>query len=79
MGLFGVNLENQFVAYGSHHNNRVNIAIHLVFVPLILWSACVMAQVSFGAILPSFFIPVLGPLIGSVGGITVGYVVAMPT
>lgn len=32
------NLKKQFVIYGAHHNNKVNVAIHMVFVPTILWT-----------------------------------------
>ncbi|KAI8992224.1 DUF962 domain-containing protein [Pilobolus umbonatus] len=35
-------LKKQLVDYGSHHNNKVNVAIHMVFVPTILWSALVL-------------------------------------
>ncbi|RUP48601.1 hypothetical protein BC936DRAFT_144313 [Jimgerdemannia flammicorona] len=35
------NLKYQLVQYGVHHNNRVNILIHLVCVPVILWTAMV--------------------------------------
>ncbi|KAF7728201.1 hypothetical protein EC973_006595 [Apophysomyces ossiformis] len=31
-------LKKQLVFYGAHHNNKVNIAIHMVFVPIILWT-----------------------------------------
>ncbi|KAI7875738.1 uncharacterized protein EV154DRAFT_526436 [Mucor mucedo] len=36
-------LKKQLVVYGSHHNNKVNIAIHMVFVPTIFWTALVFA------------------------------------
>jgi len=29
---------SQFAFYGSYHSNRINVLIHIVFVPLILWS-----------------------------------------
>lgn len=32
------NLKKQLIAYGSHHNNKVNVAIHMVFVPTIFWT-----------------------------------------
>ncbi|KAJ2716457.1 hypothetical protein H4R19_000641 [Coemansia spiralis] len=41
MGVF--NLRTQFAQYGEYHSNRVNIAIHMVFVPTILWSALALA------------------------------------
>ncbi|CAO3674952.1 unnamed protein product [Rhizopus microsporus] len=34
-------LKKQLIVYGAHHNNKVNVAIHMVFVPTILWTALV--------------------------------------
>ncbi|KAI9277171.1 hypothetical protein BDA99DRAFT_456773 [Phascolomyces articulosus] len=34
-------LKKQLVVYGAHHNNKVNVAIHMVFVPVIFWTALV--------------------------------------
>ncbi|CDH50332.1 duf962 domain protein [Lichtheimia corymbifera JMRC:FSU:9682] len=48
------NLKKQLIAYGSHHNNKVNVAIHMVFVPTIFWTALV-----FGA--------KTGPLVSTAG------------
>ncbi|KAG1178448.1 hypothetical protein G6F70_001335 [Rhizopus microsporus] len=31
-------LKKQLIVYGAHHNNKVNVAIHMVFVPTILWT-----------------------------------------
>ncbi|KAI8350866.1 hypothetical protein BD560DRAFT_427343 [Blakeslea trispora] len=39
LGIF--DLKTQLVVYGSHHNNKINVAIHMVFVPLIFWTAAV--------------------------------------
>ncbi|KAI9282763.1 hypothetical protein BY458DRAFT_428475 [Sporodiniella umbellata] len=39
-------LKKQLIVYGSHHNNKVNVAIHMVFVPTIFWSALVMSAKS---------------------------------
>ncbi|KAG0224712.1 hypothetical protein B0O80DRAFT_440877 [Mortierella sp. GBAus27b] len=39
-------LKYQLTQYASHHNNPVNIAIHLTCIPLILWSALVFAAKS---------------------------------
>ncbi|KAG8979803.1 hypothetical protein FRB90_007909, partial [Tulasnella sp. 427] len=36
-------VEHQLVFYGAYHSNKVNVAIHMVFVPAILWSSWVMA------------------------------------
>lgn len=41
MGL--LNLEEQLTFYGQYHNNKTNKLIHIVCVPLILWSALVWA------------------------------------
>jgi len=40
MGLF--DLETALGFYGSYHNNRINQIIHVVFVPVIVWSAMVI-------------------------------------
>ncbi|KAG0307250.1 hypothetical protein BGZ98_000699 [Dissophora globulifera] len=37
-------LKYQLTQYASHHNNPVNIGIHLTCIPLILWSALVFAS-----------------------------------
>ncbi|KAF4574690.1 hypothetical protein EYR36_006040 [Pleurotus pulmonarius] len=41
MSLFNVN--KQLTFYGAYHSNRVNVAIHIVFVPVLLWTFQVMA------------------------------------
>ncbi len=46
MSLFDFN--HQFVKYGEFHANRINQAIHIVFVPTILWTAQVWVSVRFG-------------------------------
>ncbi|CAG8512085.1 23122_t:CDS:2 [Dentiscutata erythropus] len=51
MGLNFLNLEDQLAFYGQYHNNKVNVAIHIVFVPLILWTTLVVAANS-GPLLP---------------------------
>ncbi|ORZ15975.1 hypothetical protein BCR42DRAFT_416238 [Absidia repens] len=35
------NLKKQLVQYGSHHYNRTNVIIHMIFVPIIFWTALV--------------------------------------
>ncbi|KAI8331888.1 hypothetical protein BC941DRAFT_437837 [Chlamydoabsidia padenii] len=35
------NLKKQLVQYGSHHYNKTNIIIHMIFVPIIFWTALV--------------------------------------
>ncbi|KAI8394197.1 uncharacterized protein BYT42DRAFT_553682 [Radiomyces spectabilis] len=43
-GIF--DLKSQLVIYGAHHNNKVNVIIHMIFVPIILWSALVFGAKS---------------------------------
>ncbi|CAO3617199.1 unnamed protein product [Cunninghamella echinulata] len=35
-------LKKQLVQYGSHHNNKTNVIIHMIFVPTIFWTALVL-------------------------------------
>ncbi|KAI9136773.1 DUF962 domain-containing protein [Paraphysoderma sedebokerense] len=42
MGLF--NLLEQMTFYGSYHNNKLNQLVHIIFVPLIYWTALVWAS-----------------------------------
>ncbi|KAI9010877.1 hypothetical protein CLU79DRAFT_772396 [Phycomyces nitens] len=37
-------LKKQLVLYGAHHFNKINVAIHMVFVPVIFWTALVFAS-----------------------------------
>lgn len=37
-------VEHQLVFYGAYHSNKVNVAIHMVFVPTILWTSFVMGR-----------------------------------
>jgi uncharacterized membrane protein YGL010W len=37
------NIEDQLVFYASYHQNPVNVAIHIVFIPLIWWTIVIMA------------------------------------
>merc|ERR1712156_1373536 len=39
-----LNLEKQFTFYASYHNNRVNVAIHLLCIPILLATGLVMLQ-----------------------------------
>ncbi|KAJ8523002.1 hypothetical protein ONZ45_g524 [Pleurotus djamor] len=41
MSLFDVN--KQLTFYGAYHSNRINVAIHIIFVPVLLWTFQVMA------------------------------------
>jgi len=48
------NLRKQLTFYGAYHNNPTNVAIHMIFVPTILWtSQCLLAQVPVDGFLPS--------------------------
>jgi uncharacterized membrane protein YGL010W len=38
---FSFDLRDQLSFYGAYHNNRLNQAIHFVFVPAILWTVAV--------------------------------------
>ncbi|CAO3683544.1 unnamed protein product [Umbelopsis ramanniana] len=38
------NLKHQLVVYGAHHNNKVNVIIHIICVPIIFWTALVFAS-----------------------------------
>ncbi|KAL0572243.1 hypothetical protein V5O48_009725 [Marasmius crinis-equi] len=54
MALFDV--DSQLVFYGAYHSNRVNVLIHILCVPLILWSAQVLlADVPLPSSIVGFF------------------------
>ncbi|KAK1768329.1 hypothetical protein QBC33DRAFT_371909 [Phialemonium atrogriseum] len=62
-----LNLEKQLVFYGAYHHNSVNVAIHMVCVPLILFSAFTLAS-NTGSLLhlPQWLsIPYLEPNLGT--------------
>ncbi|OZJ02552.1 hypothetical protein BZG36_04502 [Bifiguratus adelaidae] len=40
-GLF--DLKHQLFVYGAHHHNKVNVFIHIVCIPLILWTSLVFS------------------------------------
>ncbi|KAI2607656.1 DUF962-domain-containing protein [Hypoxylon fragiforme] len=46
-----LNLERQLTFYGAYHRNSVNVAIHMICVPLILFSAFTLAANS-GTLIP---------------------------
>ncbi|KAJ7688443.1 hypothetical protein B0H17DRAFT_1068755 [Mycena rosella] len=47
-------VQTQLTFYGAYHSNRVNILIHVLCVPLLLWSFQVMAsQIPVPAFIPS--------------------------
>jgi len=49
-----LNLEKQLVFYGSYHHNQVNVAIHIICVPLILMTSLFLASNSPSLDLPSY-------------------------
>jgi uncharacterized membrane protein YGL010W len=53
-GLF--NVEKQLVFYGAYHSNKINVLIHIICVPLIVWS--------FQAIIAPFKLPSFVPAYG---------------
>ncbi|KAK4199578.1 hypothetical protein QBC40DRAFT_80438 [Triangularia verruculosa] len=62
-----LDLEKQLTFYGAYHHNQVNIVIHMVCVPLILFSAFALAS-NYGPFftLPSWLsIPYLTPNLGT--------------
>jgi len=63
MGL-NFNLEDQLAFYGEYHNNKWNQLIHVLFVPLIWWSAVVFTCHS-GPLVEAY--PTLSSLLGTVG------------
>ncbi|KAH7031174.1 uncharacterized protein B0I36DRAFT_119393 [Microdochium trichocladiopsis] len=77
-----LNLEKQLTFYGAYHHNAVNIGIHSVCVPLILFSGFTLAANSGTLIpLPSYLtIPNLDLNLGTLAAITWGglYVLLEP-
>ncbi|TFK92993.1 DUF962-domain-containing protein [Polyporus arcularius HHB13444] len=47
-----LNVKHQLTFYGAYHDHPVNVAIHMIFVPAILWSSLVLAT---RVPVPSFF------------------------
>ncbi|KAI1137042.1 DUF962-domain-containing protein [Hypoxylon sp. FL0543] len=77
-----LNLERQLTFYGAYHRNSVNIAIHMVCVPLILFSGFALAANSGTLVpLPKFLtIPHLDLNLGTLAAFTWGglYVLLEP-
>ncbi|KAJ1724719.1 hypothetical protein LPJ61_005708 [Coemansia biformis] len=44
-----LDIRAQFAQYGEYHSNKINIAIHMVFVPIILWCSLSLATSLFPA------------------------------
>ncbi|KAI1634353.1 DUF962 domain-containing protein [Biscogniauxia mediterranea] len=77
-----LNLEKQLTFYGAYHNNSVNVAIHMVCVPLILLSGFTMAA-NTGTLIPlpdALTIPNLELNLGTLAALTWGglYVLLEP-
>lgn len=64
-------LKKQLVVYGSHHNNKVNVAIHMIFVPTIFWTGKIKCNLSYNSILMQalalVFTANTGPLVDVTG------------
>ncbi|KAI8084601.1 uncharacterized protein BX664DRAFT_337360 [Halteromyces radiatus] len=64
------NLKKQLVQYGSHHYNKTNIIIHMIFVPTIFWTALVFGAktgplINIGNLPTSLkFLKLMGPNLG---------------
>ena len=56
MNRLNQNLINKLLFYESYHSNKLNKLIHVIFVPLIFYSALVMTSYI------SLYIPVIGSL-----------------
>ncbi|KAK4522413.1 hypothetical protein GAYE_HTGSCF06PCTG21G0300 [Galdieria yellowstonensis] len=63
-----LDLEEQYTFYASYHSNIVNKLVHIVFVPIILWSTFVFVSFT-GVLFPKVqeslfqFVPTLAPII----------------
>jgi len=77
-----LNLEKQLRFYGAYHHNPVNITIHIIFVPILLFTALLFSTYTRPLIaLPEFFQIKHLPLnLGTIGGIvyTVLYLLLEP-
>ncbi|KAI1180530.1 DUF962 domain-containing protein [Nemania sp. FL0916] len=77
-----LNLEKQLTFYGAYHDNPVNVAIHMVCVPLILFSGFTLAA-NTGTLIPlpdAITIPNLDLNLGTLGALAWGglYVLLEP-
>ncbi|AEO65358.1 uncharacterized protein THITE_2149855 [Thermothielavioides terrestris NRRL 8126] len=69
-----LDVEKQLTFYGAYHHNRVNVIIHMICVPLILFSAFEIAS-NYGPFftLPSWLqVPYLEPNLGTFAALTWG-------
>ncbi|TBU44791.1 DUF962-domain-containing protein [Dichomitus squalens] len=43
--MFGLlNVKKQLIFYGAYHDNPVNVAIHMIFVPVLVWTGLVLGS-----------------------------------
>jgi len=70
-----MNLIDQLTFYGSYHHNKGNQAVHIIFVPLILWSAWIfLALIPWQTALPYSFTKLLPTFIAQHLVINAGFV-----
>ncbi|KAK4142138.1 uncharacterized protein C8A04DRAFT_13481 [Dichotomopilus funicola] len=69
-----LNLEKQLTFYGAYHHDQVNVAIHMVCIPLILFSAFELASNygPFFTLPPWLQVPYLEPNLGTLAALTWG-------
>ncbi|PIA17186.1 DUF962-domain-containing protein [Coemansia reversa NRRL 1564] len=60
MGVFSI--RSEYSKYGEYHSNKVNVAIHMVFVPTILWTSLALFTAYFPGPLFTFPAPILSVL-----------------
>ncbi|KAI8871731.1 DUF962-domain-containing protein [Ramicandelaber brevisporus] len=68
-----LDFESNFLFYGEYHNNIFNVLVHIVFVPVILWSVLVWLSFT-GPLLtvPASVIAAVGPTLAPyVAGLTI--------
>lgn len=53
--MFSLDLEEQLKFYGAYHHNTVNVAIHIVCVPLILMTSLMLASNASNLSMPDWF------------------------
>ncbi|KAI0771954.1 DUF962-domain-containing protein [Trametes elegans] len=52
-----LSVKKQLTFYGAYHDHPVNVAIHMVFVPTILWTALILcSRLPYPSFLPSYHV-----------------------
>ncbi|KAF1999487.1 DUF962-domain-containing protein [Amniculicola lignicola CBS 123094] len=65
-----LDLEKQLLFYGAYHHNSINVGIHIVCVPLILWTSLTLLTNTPSIPLPSWAsVPNLPLNVGTVGAV----------